>query len=146
MFLEYTLQENPSRGGLNGNNNGTGLGIPRKMPIVELIKLLIRARYEKHFPPKKKAILLAAGQKCGLIGEQGQRTSKYYALMNDEIEQLARELTGQSKRSERSCPCGCGRTVKGKAKYASSGCRKRVSRWTEPKEVGDVTLKPNFGL
>jgi len=31
------------------------IGIPRKMPIVELVKLLVRARYEKHFPPPKES-------------------------------------------------------------------------------------------
>lgn len=117
-----------------------------KMSILNLILLLVRVRYEKHFPAKKKAILIAAGQKCGLIDEQGQRTAKYYGLVNDEVEKLARELTGQTKRASHPCLCGCGKPARGKAKYASMACRKRVSRWDHPRETSDVTVKPNSGL
>jgi len=130
----------------DGHKEEAGTGIPRKMPIIDLIKMLVRVKYEKYFPPKKKAILLAAGQKCGLIDGQERRTPKYLALINDEVEQLARELTGQSKRPERPCRCGCGKPVRGKADYATTMCRKRVSRWTEPEEVGDVTVNRNSGL
>jgi len=146
MFFKYTPQQSSSRGGLNGNNNGTGTGIPTKMPIIELVKLLVHAKYEKHFPPKKKAILLAAGQKCGLIDEQGQRTSKYFALINDEVEQLARELTGQSKQPERPCPCGCGKPVRGRAKYAKRACKQRHYRRRGKGEATGVTVNQNSGL
>jgi len=122
------------------------MGIPRKMPIVELVKLLVKARYEKYLPPKKKAIIIKAGQKYGLIDGQERRTAKYFALINDEVEQLARELTGHSKRPERPCRCGCGKSVRGKAHYATTTCRKRVSRWTKPEAVGDVTVNRNSGL
>ncbi len=123
-----------------------GMGIPRKMPIVELVKLLVKARYEKYLSPQKKAIIIKAGQRYGLIDGEERRTAKYFALVNDEVEQLARELTGQSKRPERPCQCGCGKPVRGKAQYATTRCRKRVSRWTKPETVGDVTVKPNSGL
>ena len=126
--------------------NEEGMGIPRKMPIVELVKLLVRARYEKYMPPQKKAIIIKAGQKYGLIDGQERRTAKYFALINDEVEQLARELTGHSKRPERPCRCGCGKPVRGKAHYATTRCRKRVSRWTKPEAVGDVTVNRNSDL
>ncbi len=122
------------------------MGIPRKMPIGELVKLLVKAGYEKSLPPQKKAIIIKAGQEYGLIDGQERRTAKFFALVNDEVEQLARELTGHSKRPERPCRCGCGKPVRGKALYATTRCRKRMSRWTQPEEVGDVTVKPNSGL
>ena len=130
----------------NGHREETGTDIPRKMPIIDLIKLLVRARYEKYLPPKKKAIIIAAGQKYGLIDGQERRTPKYLALINDEVEQLARELTGQVKQPTRPCRCGCGKPVRGRAKYATTTCRKRVSRWDEPENNSDVTVNPNSGL
>ena len=124
----------------------TGMGIPREMPVVELVKLLVKARYEKYLPLEKKAIIIKAGQGCGLIDGQERRTAKFFVFINDEVEQLARELTGHSKRPERPCPCGCGKPVRGKAHYATTRCRKRVSRWIKPEEVSDVTVKAGIGL
>ena len=104
----------------DGHRKEAGMGIPRKMPIVELVKLLVRARYEKYLPPKKKAIIIKAGQKYGLIDGQERRTAKYFVFLDGEIEQLARELTGHSKQPERPCPCGCGKHGE------SSGISKRL--------------------
>jgi len=106
------------------------LGILRKMPIIELVMLIVRSRYEKYMPARKKAIISQAGQKYGLLESEGV-TSKYFALLNDDAEKLARELTGTTKPIAGECPCGCRRLLRGKARYASQACQKKVWRRTQ---------------
>jgi hypothetical protein len=121
--------------------------IPRKMPIIDLVKLMVRLRYEKYLPERKKAIITRAGQKYGLLDEEGKPTAYYFALMNDDVEKLATELTGwPAKRLAGQCPCGCGRFLKGKAKYATQACQKRAWRRDRGQEITDVRVKQKSGL
>ena len=96
----------------------------------DLVLMVVRLRYENGLDDKIRRKIILAGQKYGLLCEteedspyrrhrRGQRpTSKYFALMSDEAEQLARELTGQIKL----CACGCGRKAK-LGEFALKGCR-----------------------
>jgi hypothetical protein len=96
----------------------------------DLVLMVVRLRYENGLDDKIRRKIILAGQKYGLLSEteedspyRGHRrgprpTSKYFALMSDEAEQLARELTGQIKL----CACGCGRKAK-LGEFALKGCR-----------------------
>jgi hypothetical protein len=105
--------------------------------IADLMLLIVMAWYEKSMAPKKKAIIIRAGQRYGLIDSDGRKTSKYFALVNDDVEKLCRELTGKTKQAPGLCACGCGRMVRGRARTATATCRKRLSR-----KISDVTEKP----
>ncbi len=94
----------------------------------DLVPMIIRLRYEKGLSDSIRGRIVRAGQACGLLDASGKPTSKYFALMNDEAEKLARELTGHTKQAAGLCACGCGRMVRGRAKTATEGCRKRLSR------------------
>ncbi len=87
----------------------------------DLVLMIIRLRYEEGLNDKVRNQITRAGQAYELLDAEGRPTAKYFALMNDEAEQLARELTGQS----RLCVCGCGRRAK-IGEYALKRCRFRA--------------------
>ena len=96
----------------------------------DLVLMVVRLRYENGLDDNISRKIILAGQKYGLLSEteedspyRGHRrgprpTSKYFALISDEAEQLAHELTGQIKL----CACGCGRKAK-LGEFALRGCR-----------------------
>jgi hypothetical protein len=99
--------------------------------IADLKLLIVMAWYEKAIDRKKKAIIIRAGQRYGLI-DDGKKTSKYFALVNDDVEKLCRELTG-TRQAKGLCLCGCGKAPRNGRKYASMDCLKRFNRmprWT----------------
>jgi hypothetical protein len=107
----------------------------------DLVLLVARSRYEKGLGVAKKTAIRLAAQKYGLLDAEGRTTSKYFALLNDEVEQLVRELTGKTEHAAGLCLCGCGRMTRGRAKTATIACRKRLSR-----KVSDVTENPILTL
>lgn len=94
----------------------------------DLVLMIVRLRYEKGLNNKVCARITRAGQAYELLDADGRPTAKYFALMNDDAEKLARELTGQTKQAAGLCTCGCGRMVRGRQKTATEACRKRLSR------------------
>jgi hypothetical protein len=106
----------------------------------DLVLMVVRLRYENGLNDRIRRKIILAGQKYGLLSEteedspyRGHRrgprpTSKYFALLDDEAEKLARELTGWNPKVTGLCACGCGRITRGKAKTATLACRKRLSR------------------
>ena len=106
----------------------------------DLVLMVVRLRYENGLNDKIHQKIILVGQKYGLLSEteedspyrghlRGPRPkSEYFALLDDETEKLARELTGWNPRVTGLCACACGRTVRGKAKTATLACRKRLSR------------------
>jgi hypothetical protein len=95
--------------------------------IADLMLLIVTAWYEKSITPQKKAIIIRAGQRYGLIDDDGRRTPKYFALVNDDVEKLARELTG-TRQAKGLCLCGCGKAPRTGRKYATMECLKRFNR------------------
>ena len=64
----------------------------------DLALLVCRLRHQKDFRDSPDArIVVRAGQKYGFLDADGLATSKYFALLDDEIAQLARELTGETQ-------------------------------------------------
>jgi hypothetical protein len=94
----------------------------------KLMSLTIKALYSKNFDPEIKDFIFFAAHKNGLLDEKGQRTARYYELMNDDLEVLIRSIAGQQKQASGLCACGCGRNPAGRGKYATAACRNRVSR------------------
>src|ERR1043166_8880856 len=92
----------------------------------DLVLLVVRLRHEKGLNDKARGQITHTAQNYGLLDAEGRPTSKYFALIDDEAEKLARELTGQTKQASGLCACGCGRMVRGRAKTATQACRKRV--------------------
>ncbi len=94
----------------------------------DLVLMVVRLRYEKGLNDKARERITDIAQTNGLLDAAGKPTSKYFALIDDEVEKLARELTGHTKQAAGLCACGCGRMVRGRAKTATQACRKRMSR------------------
>jgi hypothetical protein len=102
--------------------------------IADLVLLIVTAWYEKSITPEKKAAIIRAGQGYGLIDDHWRRTPKYFALVNDDAEKLARELTG-TRAAKGLCLCGCGKAPRNGRKYATMECLKRFNRtprWKRP--------------
>jgi hypothetical protein len=105
-----------------------------------LVLMIVRLRYEQGLNDKIREKIILAGQKCGLLSEteedslyRGHRrgprpTPKYFALLDDEVEKLARELTGWNPKVTGLCACGCERMTRGRSKTATQAWRKRLSR------------------
>jgi len=89
--------------------------------VGDLVVMIARLRYEKGLNDEVRDRITRAGQAYELLDAEGRPTAKYFALMDDEAEQLARELTGQSKL----CVCGCGRRAR-IGEYALRRCRFRA--------------------
>ena len=94
----------------------------------DLVLMIVRLRYERGLSDNIRAHIMKAGREHGLIDTDGSVTPLYFALMSDEAEKLARDLTGHNEQATGLCACGCGRMVRGKAKTATQSCRKRLSR------------------
>src|SRR5690349_6235902 len=88
------------------------------MSYHELMLGLVRARYERGTGEAQRREILANGERNGLVDAEGVRTSKYFAMLNDEVADLAHELTG----GRRFCACGCGRLAK-LGQFALKACR-----------------------
>ena len=86
--------------------------------------LTIKAIYAKNLDPDIKQLILSVAHKNGLLDANGEKTPKYFALMNNELESLIRTV----KSASGLCSCGCGRNPAGRSKYATIACRKRMSR------------------
>jgi hypothetical protein len=95
--------------------------------IADLMLLIVYAWYEKSITPEKEAVIIRAGQKYGLIDSDGRKTSKYFALVNDDVEKFCRELTG-TRQAKGLCLCGCGKAPRTGRKYATMECLKRFNR------------------
>ena len=94
----------------------------------DLVLMIVRLRYERGLNSKARETITRGGEEYGLLDDEGKLTAKYFALMSDEAEKLARELTGHTQQAAGLCACGCGRMVHGRAKTATQACRKRMSR------------------
>ena len=90
--------------------------------------LTIKAIYAKNLDPDIKQLILSVAHKNGLLDANGEKTPKYFALMNGDLESLIRTVTGYQKSASGLCSCGCGRNPAGRGKYATTACRKRMSR------------------
>ena len=93
----------------------------------KLMVVTIKALLSENLDLDIKDFILFAAHKNGLVDEQGQQTAKF-SLMNDDREKLIRELKGHHKHASGLCACGCGRNPRGRSKYATAACRKKVSR------------------
>ena len=89
-----------------------------------LMALTIKAIFDKNLDPDIKQLILSVAHKNGLVDVNGEKTPKYFALMNGDLESLIRTV----KSASGLCSCGCGRNPAGRAKYATTACRKRMSR------------------
>src|SRR5262249_31491875 len=89
-----------------------------------LMALTIKAIFDKNLDPDIKQLILSVAHKNGLLDANGEKTPKYFALMNGDLESLIRTVTSGSGL----CSCGCGRNPAGRGKYATTACRKRMSR------------------
>ena len=107
--------------------------------IKDLCLWVVRLRFEKGLSDKEREQISRLARCYGLLEADSLRpTSTYFALVDDDIEKLCRELTGQTKQAPGLCACGCGRMIRGRAKTATAACRKRLSRQI----IRDVTEKP----
>jgi hypothetical protein len=79
-------------GGHNDMREVTELKAAKTM--ADLMLLIVVAWYGRSITPEKKAAIIRAGQKYGLIDADGRKTPKYFALVNDDVEKLCRELMG----------------------------------------------------
>ena len=97
----------------------------------DLVLLIVRLRCEKGLSDRVCERITQLAQINGLLDAAGKPTPRCFALMDDDAEKLARDLTRRpTKQPSGLCACGCGKQVSGKAKTATQACRKRLSRVT----------------
>ena len=107
-----------------------------------LMSLTVKAFHAKDLDSEIRDFILFAAHKNGLVDEQGNTTPKYFSFMNDALEQRIRQLTGFQKKAVGLCACGCGRNPSGRSRYATTACRKKVSRLTKVTNIQNHQAPP----
>ena len=73
-------------------------GGSRVRTLYDLALEVCRLRHQKCFREGPEAqIIIRAGQKYGLLDSDANATSKYFALVDDDVAQKARDLTGETQ-------------------------------------------------
>lgn len=84
----------------------------------DLLSGMVKVRHGDTLSHKDKLLVEDKAIRLGLIDENWEPTSLYYATMDDDLEKLARTLVGKPIL----CTCGCGREPK-YGEFASKQCR-----------------------
>ncbi len=141
MFLEYTLQGNPSRGGLS-DNNGFRRIVRGGVTFKDFAVLAKRRGWTPEFLAEEFRGKIEEPSEffhrvlsCKYKGEDRSWVVIPYLSV---LEFYNRELSPLIVEGEvRLCECKCGRRVHGKKRYASAACRKKDSAVLQARDHRD---------